>query len=45
MERAAIDAAIKQRRVYVARGIPGAEQWLAVTLGYQMGIRCQKKSG
>lgn len=44
-ERAAIEVTIKQRRVDLARGVLGVEQWPAVTLGYQMGIRCQKKSG
>ena len=44
-ERAAIEEALKQRRADVARGEPGAEQRLAVTLDYQRSIRYQKKSG
>ncbi|MBB1557751.1 MAG: CHAP domain-containing protein [candidate division SR1 bacterium] len=44
-ERAAIEKALKQRRADVARGEPGAEQRLAVTLDYQRSIRYQKKSG
>jgi len=44
-ERAAIEKALKQRRADVARGVPGAEQRLAVTLDYQRSIRYQKKSG
>ena len=44
-ERAAIEEALKQRRADVARGVPGAEQRLAVTLDYQRSIRYQKKSG
>ena len=44
-ERAAIEEVLKQRRADVARGVPGAEQWLAVTLDYQRSIRYQKKSG
>ena len=42
-ERAAIEKALKQRRADVARGEPGAEQRLAVTLDYQRSIRYQKK--
>ena len=44
-ERAAIEEALKQRRADVARGEPGAEQRLEVTLDYQRSIRYQKKSG
>ena len=33
----------KKRRADVARGVPGVEQWLAVTLDYQRSIRYQKK--
>lgn len=42
-ERAAIEEALKQRRADVVRGVPGAEQRLAVTLDYQRSIRYQKK--